>query len=768
MSKRLLMKLTAVSAILFLLVCFTLTGCSILTAPPAPTTTAQRLTVFQNSFANPGSDPGKNAITVRWNTYQVPYILAETDTDAAYALGYAHAHLRLGQMEVLKRIAMGRLAEMLGPYKIPDVDEALRILDFGRAAPRILENMPPETRIWLESYVDGVNRYKNSLEKGSLPHEYTVFNLDSSEPWTAIDSLRLGRLFGTDVNWLTWFGLLSVADEPDFDDVYRRARESGEESTVSFEKATVQLQALGKIIRGYSRSGSNSVVVSGAMSDTGKGLIANDPHLGFQLPNAWVMVGLKSPSYEVVGMMPVGIPVFGFGRTPHLAWGGTNLRSLSSDLVDLTDVEHIDITEEPIEIGVRWWFDRSRSRRVTPYGPMITDAGIFPNPLNKQLAVRWVGHEISDDMTAMLGVLKAKNGEEMRAALEPFSLPAQNFLYVDKEGSIGHIISTQLPRRPPGHGNSIFTSTQDSDAAWNSILKTSQLPAVIDQTDGYLASANNRPTDTGYPIGYFFPADERIRRLKQVMDTYETISLDDLRCLQLDVVSLNAWELAQKLSELDKIGFSENAAKAVELLENWDGAYHADSRQPVLMTAFLEHVSPALFARAGRDGELERIKDLAILIPEVTQLIANLPLEFVAKSAGRSLDRAYRQSEGKVWGDIHRLRPKMFLGNVPVIGGKYIVGSYPVSGTQETVMKTAANLTRKKHETFYGAQSRHLSDMSDPDANYFILVGGNDGWINSANGNDQTPLWAKGKTIRMPLTRKGIEEQFKTVTKLQR
>lgn len=766
-TRSLLVKLTALLLLLFLGASFLLTGCSILRDPPGPMSSEQRIAVFEQTFLASGHNPPTHTITVRWNSYQVPYILADSDEDAAFALGYTHAHLRLGQMEVLKRISMGRLSEMLGPYKVPGIDEALRILDFGRAAPEILETMPPETRTWLECYVVGVNHYKDSLAKGSLPHEYTIFDLDPEEPWTAIDSLRLGRLFGTDVNWLTWLGMLSASGEPNFEDAYRRARQAGQESTVSFEKATVQLEALTTLLRGYSRSGSNSVVVSSAMSDTGKGLIANDPHLGFQLPNAWLMAGLKSPSYHVVGMMPVGVPVFGFGRTPHLAWGGTNLRSLSSDLVDLTDVEDLTITETPIEIGVRWWFDRTATRRVSPYGPIITDATVFPNPLDKQLAVRWVGHEPSDDITALLGVLKAKNGEEMRAALEPFSLPPQNFLYVDRDGNIGHIVSTHLPKRPEGHGDSIFVSPEVSDAAWNDILTTSRLPAVLDQKVGYIASANNRPTHTEYPIGYFFPSDERIRRLQQMMNAHQKVSLEDLRRIQLDVVSLNALELTQTLSRLDRSGFSENAAKALALLEDWDGAYEADSRQPVLMTAFLEHVSPRLFQAGRRNGEFERIKDRAFLIPAVVQLLETLPEDSVNEAAAQSLEWAYEKSATKVWGDIHRLRPKMFLGNVPLIGKKYVMGSYPVSGTQETVMKTAGNLTHQEHETFYGAQSRHLSDMSDPDANYFVLVGGNDGWINSANANDQTPLWAKGQTIQMPLTDEAIEEQFKAVTRIE-
>ncbi|MEM7746557.1 MAG: penicillin acylase family protein, partial [Pseudomonadota bacterium] len=369
-------------------------GCAILSGPPGPVTADARL----NALPTQGL-PVEHPVEIRWSERMVPFITAETDGDAAFTLGLVHAHLRLGQMAIARQITQGRISEMAGPFTT-DIDAALRAFDFGRAAPQMLAAMPPETRAWMDRYVEGVNFYADQIPDGAWPHEFAVGGLEW-EPWRAEDTLTLGRASGIDINWGVWIILLQLEDVALRDRVLERlvglsrdGRATFGDSARSFAglKAFEQVVALGTQA---GKSGSNSFVLSPERSASGAALIANDPHLGFFIPNVWLIAGLRSPSYEVVGMMVPGTPVFGFGRTPHLAWGGTNLRATTSELVDVSDLPSEAIETVDHEIGVRYWFDERWQTRRTEYGPIMSGiSALFGDTAD--FAINWVGHRVTD------------------------------------------------------------------------------------------------------------------------------------------------------------------------------------------------------------------------------------------------------------------------------------------------------------------------------------------------------------------------------------
>ena len=156
--------------------------------------------------------PLEKPVTIRWDDHQIPFIEANTDHDAATALGIVHAHLRLGQLEVLRRLSHGRLAEMVGAVGI-DIDRQLRALDPGRAVPDMLAMMPTASRDWLEAFASGINH--QLMRTRRLPPEFAQFALQR-EPWTTADVLAVGRLMSADVNWLVWLRLLQFRGDPDW------------------------------------------------------------------------------------------------------------------------------------------------------------------------------------------------------------------------------------------------------------------------------------------------------------------------------------------------------------------------------------------------------------------------------------------------------------------------------------------------------------------------------------------------------------------------
>ena len=276
--------------------------------------------------------PIERPVTVRWNPLAVPFIEAERDGDLAFVLGLVHGHLREGQLALAKRIAYGRISEIIGP-RGREIDHTLRIIGLPDAASAVEAAMPEETRAWLGGFVGGLNWHQEHV--GVVPPEYGLLGL-RRERWAVRDILAIGRLAGVDINWMTYFGLIGSRASPSWPAIWQRTLDAGNGGAWSFGADDLQAAVIAALAA-YGRSGSNCVVVAPERSATGGALLASDPHLPLLLPNLWLLAGCRSPSFNVVGLMPAGLPIFALGRNPHMAWGGTNMRAAVSDLFGVRD-----------------------------------------------------------------------------------------------------------------------------------------------------------------------------------------------------------------------------------------------------------------------------------------------------------------------------------------------------------------------------------------------------------------------------------------------
>ncbi len=732
-----------------------LAGCALLTPLPRPATLHERLAAVPRTGL-----PLEGEVTVYWDEHQIPFIEAEHDLDAAFTLGLVHAHLRLGQMEILRRISQGRLAEMAGPAMV-DADHGLRLLDLGRAAPQIAAAMPQATRDWVEAFVRGINHVQRNMTQA--PHEYRVLGLDR-EPWTVADVLTLGRMAGADVNWLVWVNLLKLRDRDDWPEIWARLIDKGTVSMPSF--AATELSALEALIAGLSRSGSNSLAVAPSRSASGGALMVNDPHIGIQLPSLWLLAGIESPSTHAVGLMFPGLPFFALGRNPWIAWGGTNMRAASSELYDVSRLPAERIAERRETIKVRWWFDSEVRLRETPWGPIVSDAPFFKDNPGAPFALRWTGHLPSDELSAMLAVNRARNFAEFRAAFEGFAVPGENMLYADAAGNIGQVMAVHLPKRDGAPPNDVIVDPDANAEAWDDMRDVSDLPFSLNPDQGFLASANNRPTDTDIQISYFFSPDDRVGRMAELVRDGPPLDLAAVQRLQQDVYMPSAAELRQLfLGKLEEAGLAASARgmakRAIETLRAWDGNYATQARGPVAFEAFRQAFSAAFyaftygaedwaaFASFGRIKSL-MTEDIARAAPEDLRPALERGLKAAAEALGEFAD----------WGAMHRLWLAHPLGALPLVGGRYRFVDEAIGGSNDTLMKTAHVLTATRHNARYGSTARHISDMSDPDANYFVLLGGQDGWLNSSTFLDQLPLWLEGAYIRMPLRMETVRQDF--------
>ena len=731
-------------------------GCAFFRPLPTESTVDQRLAVFPTNEL-----PLDGPVTVHWNDHQVPFIEAETDADAAFTLGLVHAHLRLGQMTLFRRISQGRLSEVAGPFTT-DIDHALRILNFGRAADEIEASLPADTRQWLERFVDGVNHYQAGL--ADEPYEFGLLGLER-EAWTVRDLIVMGRLSAVDVNWLVWFQLWPLRDRPDWPEIWQALVESGSDSMPSFEAPTSEITKLTQLLGGLGRTGSNSIAVSPARTSTGHALIANDPHLGFMLPNAWLVAGFKSPSYHVAGFMVPGLPFVAVGRNPHIAWGGTNMRAASSDLFDVSGLAPRELRTRTETIGVRWWFDRDVEIRDSRLGPVVSDAPMLERAGEEAIALRWIGHTSTDEFSAMLAVNQATNWREFRDAFRTFGVSAQNMVYADTSGNIGQVMAVKLPARSDAP-MPLINHPGTAEAAWSSLVGVNELPASFNPPAGFLASANNRPANAPVPIGQFFSSDDRIKRLTALLESKHAISPQDIIDVQTDVLQLSSLAIRDAVLEaIERLGMGptldEKARATVALLAGWDGHYHAEAAAPVAFETFLSHFLPRLFEARYPDGNWSRITGVAhlgVALPQEIALASDAQLATALRSALAEVPAV--QQKFQTWGDMHRLVLSHPFSFLPVIGGRFEFADLPVGGSRQTVMKANASPSAARHTARYGSQARHYSDMSDLDANYFVVLGGQDGWFGSDTFLDQLDLWRSGRYMQIPLRPESVRETF--------
>lgn len=710
----------------------------------------------------------RRPVTVRWNDHLVPWIEAETDTDLAFALGLVHGHLRGAQVALLRMVARGRLSEIAGPFA-RDIDHALRILDFGRAAPAIEAGWPAETREFARSFLAGLN---HAALHGRRPPEFGLLGL-SPEPFTVGDMLAVGRLAGTDINWLAYFSLLAERGNPGFARLWRRTLEAGAGLADPGDAADPKRAALGSILAGVSKSGSNAVAVAPSRSASGAALLASDPHLGLSLPNLWLVAGMRSPSFHAVGMMVPGLPIIGLGRNPDVAWGGTNLRAASSDLFDVSRLPPSAFGESETVIRQRLWFGARRKVRTTPLGPVVTDAPPVPSRNGEALALRWAGHEPTDEITALLRAARAPDAAAFRGSFARFGVSPQNMLYADRAGTIGRVTAAVLPDRAgfPQDGPVLNGGDPAATAPWSRLRDARDLPRLENPPEGVLASANENPNtwaDDPPPMGWFFSDGDRVDRLRAMLLAKPKLTPADMTALQMDTRAPKAADLAAGLlARFDALPGGPPEPAMLARLRGWDGDYAAGSEAALVFEALLGKLAPALLPEGRSGGGRGAETGWNFLTTFVLRDLDALPAErrgAVLRAA--AAEAAPVAARYRTWGEVHRLRAAHWLVNAPVVGRRFVFGTFPVGGSRETPMKTGHGLVSGPHEVSFGSMARFVSDLSDPDSNWFTLFGGQDGWLGSAAFADQVPLWREGRGIRVPLRPATVAAEFPRTTVL--
>lgn len=574
------------------------------------------------------------AVEIVRDGWGVAHVFAATDHDAHFGLGYAHAQDRLWQMEWQRRIGAGRLSEVVGVDGL-EADKYLRTLGVRRAAEALVDTLSPEARAALEAYAGGVNAVID--QSRPLPPEFVLLGV-RPEPWTPADSLSWMKMMAWnlagnhDVELLRTRLIQAVGVEraaallpgaPPVPDVVGGAGGSGAAGGAhGHPVAPRRIDALLRASRHLAAFagprgpdiGSNAWVVGGALTATGEPILANDPHLGAQIPSQWYLAEVEGDTLHVAGATLPGLPLVVIGRNRRVAWGLTNLGADVQDLFverlkpdDRNTVAVGDgwapmtVVDTPITVKgqprpIPW------AARSTRHGPVLTDvideraAADVTGGDDTVLALRWTGLD-PDDTTfeAFLALNGARSADDVVAAVRRVVSPCQNVVYADVDGRFGHIAPCRIPIRAAGDGT-LPVPGWDDRHAWQGAIPFAALPQSRDPARGFVVSANQSIAPEGYP--HFITRDwalpYRAERIASVLAAAAAegrpLKALDMVALQTDETSLYARELVPYLGALDA-GGDARRADAIARVADWDGHAHAGSAAAAITQAWLMHLN---------------------------------------------------------------------------------------------------------------------------------------------------------------------------------
>ena len=743
-------------------------------------------------------------VQVRFGPHAVPTIEAETLQDLLFAQGFVVASERMWQMDLMRRLATGRLAEVFGKDALA-ADRMHRTIGLGRAARESFQTLDEPERGLLLSYAAGVNAYREQAV-GRLPVEYLISRFEPA-PWTPEDSLAIGEYMSWSLSFNARQELIFLALAARLGP--QRARElfptdkgipGPEPDAAAFANAADLVEQLDELLALPTRWGlptagaaSNAWAVNGERTEDGVALLANDPHLAPSMPGIWYELEMIAPDYHAVGVALPGVPLILIGHNDDLAWGFTTVMADTQDLFLERPTENgaavvraqgkpERIQSRTEEIGVRGQAEPVRIEvRSTSNGFIINDI------LGETTGTRMdLAQMDTDDLLALrtnlevpeLGISafyklnKAQTLQEARTAILDLKHASQNLMLAHRDGGIAWQISGAIPVR--GEGSGAFPSPGwEPGYGWSGYVPSDRNPGITNPSGYALVTANNRTVPIDHPVQltHSWMAPFRAERIAEILNTRRyPLNAPAMARMQLDRVSVQASGFKQalegvapQLRELDL----EARRIADQYLMSWDGNFEADSR-PAALFALLQ---PALFEHLFGD-ELE--EDLPLLMS--IAIDSYNPLEEALYSGQSSfwddVRTPEREEAAHIWARalhsakdaLDKRQPELgkqrldgirtlsfphAFDRIPVLGRLFSVGPIAVGGDTHTLntMKTAPAAPEK---ALFVPSMRIVYTPADWSKTRGTLSLGQSGHRLSPYRTDQIDDWLNGRAHSWP------------------
>ncbi|MGD8368110.1 MAG: penicillin acylase family protein [Desulfobacterales bacterium] len=742
----------------------------------------------------------------RWG---VPHLYAQTEHDLLIAQGFVQAQDRMWQMETNRRLAAGRLSEIVGEKAI-DVDRFARTVGFLRAAKAEVAAADTQSRVMLDAFATGVNAYL-SLHRGNLPLEFRVLGVEP-EPWQPADSLAWGKFmaFMGGKNWQEEIVRAML--------VHRLGAERASAlleriesplSAASVEGDGLQ-KAVSSLLRGWpgiSGGASNNWAVHGSRTETGAPLMANDMHLPLHVPSIWYEMQLSGGALDVVGLSLAGTPLIAAGHNRHLAWGITFAYIDNQDLfVERLDpgVEGrylyrgqwlpVEIVEEPIRVKGRAEPVNHRVW-VTKHGPLLNLPGEPMTGKRQALALKWTAHEPGDMIGHLYRLNRAANVAESRAIAAEWTEPAVNLVFADTEGDIGYALGARVPIRSTGHGIGPFTGWTGENE-WKGAVPAGQMPSYANPAEGFVVTANDRIRIPGFQryLSADFAPGYRAERIAQVLSTGGPASVESFRQLQGDLLCLPAQQFVSAIE-----GFSAKDPEAetlLALLRAWDREMSPESVGAAVYSVLYYRLLENTF----RDdlGELTEpffgvgltaLQPLNRFSGHSRVILLSLMTEPGSKwfddtrtdqreTLGMILEKSLEETtaflkhrlgpapEGWQWGRLHTVQIEHPLGRIWPLDRLLNIGPFTGGGHFCTVAQSSVMPGMDFTLNGWAVSNRHIYDLNDWDNSLGSIVPGQSGMAGSPHYKDQVELWRKVAHHPLYFSREKVETEAVHVLEL--
>ncbi|WP_157231118.1 penicillin acylase family protein [Kiloniella laminariae] len=717
-------------------------------------------------------------------------IRARNESDAFKALGFAHAQDRLWQMDFMRRAGAGRLSEVSGQATL-EIDRFMRTLGLYQLAEANYQQLSPATKTIFEAYSDGVNAYI-SQHRGILPPEFLLLEYEP-EPWHPVDSLVWGRLMALQLSdnfnrELLRQRLFVKMPSSEIDQLWPGdPADPGiiipEKSSQNQEKQELNKVAVGEIPLPWPlapKDASNAWVISAERSTTGGAILANDPHLALDAPGPWYLARIETPDFIWAGATAPGVPLMVLGHNGHIAWGFTTTHGDTQDLfieqVAQDDPEKYltpkgyKVFDSRIEtIKIKGQPDHKLAVRQSRHGPIIspvlrqtTATGSAP------LALSWTALR-EDDKTAeaLFNINRAHSWQEFEAALVDFHSPQQTLVMADTSGNIALAAAGRVPLRRDGDGRyPAFGATDLYD--WTGFVPDSARPQSVNPSNGKLVTANNRLVGPNYPylITQDWPNSYRARRIHQLIDAKEKLSLEDNIAIQMDTLSLAAQELLPLLLVIETTDPKE--LRILEKLAQWDGDMKPDINEPVLLHRWIYWLNRAAFGQLPSDSESFQSPDILRL----TRLLQTRPENWcqygekfstgptIEPDCKNQLAGSLKQLALEIpnpdlvqnWGESHKVHfEHPIYDRIPVLDRLFRL-EVATAGSHDTINRGSPSLRESQNLAFpnvHGPSFRAVYDLTNLDNSSFLLATGQSGNPLSGFYGNFLSRWRDGIYVKL-------------------
>lgn len=737
-----------------------------------------------------GLNSGVKVLRDRWG---IPHIYAKNIHDLLFAQGFVHAQDRLWQMDLQRRVAAGRLSEILGK-RLVAIDRWLRILGFRRSIENNTGMLDRDLRHYIEAYSAGINSY---MSRGNLPLEFSLLRY-SPHQWSIVDSLSWNMVmsWNLSVNWESEIIRAALIDylgkdietelEPGYAPHWPSIIPHGLEVMLPGTQPLMKNYEARSFLGPSPRDGigSNSWVLSGTKTASGAPLLANDMHLVMNLPCIWYENHLICQDMNITGISAPGVPFIISEHNGYVTWGFT---AGLSDVQDLFK-ERIRNNSKGIlqyEYKGKWYDTRIVTEEIkvkkrhpviekvviTRHGPIINK--LAPDFSKEQpLALAWTAYERDTTLKALHKIIRARNCRKFHEALEYWTSPNVNILFADIEGNIAYTLAGRVPIRKKGDGK-VPVPGWTGEYDWKGFIPFKELPHLFNPKQGYIVTANNRIITRDYPyfLGNDYCSGDRAERITEMIEAKEAIDIEYIKQMQYDVLSPTARRINEQLKR--KLIKSPKIKSAVELLKGWDGEMNSNSSAAALYQVFIRSLlSLALHKKLGHLtqyymgmgptpmlGEYsmfcwrawewlqrELLKEKSFWFEtdhrkesenDIIHGAFQKAVKFLNKELGHKIEKWS-------WGKLHSLTFMHPLGRVKVFGRILNRGEFTLGGDGTTIWASYSSMHNLDTTNMIGPPFRFIADCKNLNNSIGILTPGQSGNPGSIHYDNQIDAWFKG------------------------